>query len=194
MICAEVLKRELKRQNWLHELRSPSRCYEEAVERSRKFWPKYEQVNRDLCPDDPVYSIVNAGVALSTTADNLTFQAASAGQGRILELIIGGEATASAVNRLSVQRAGTSITSNTAITPEKFNSRSPAAAGVYGKAGTQSLVGNPMLTLAFNAFGGFIRWVAAPGEEIYYVNSEVVSVRSASGTSTVSSTGIFEEL
>lgn len=194
MLCADVIKRELRKQEWLRELRSPSRCYEEAIERSRKLWTQYEQVNRDLCPDDPVYSIINAGTALSTTADNLTFQAASAGQGRILELIIGGEATASAVNRIAVQRAGTSITSNTAITPEKFNSRSPAAAGTYGKAGTQSLVGNPMLSIGFNAFGGFIRWVAGPGEELYFVNSEVISVRSASGTSTVSSTGIFEEL
>ncbi len=193
-VCPNELKRVLQRQNWRHEMLSPSRTLEEARERSAKAWAMYEQVNRDYCPDDPVYSIINAGTALSTTADNLTFQAASAGQARILELIIGGEATASAVNRIAVSRAGTSITSNTAITPEKFNSRSPAAAGTYGKAGTQSLVGNPMLTLAFNAFGGFLRWVAAPGEEIYYVNSEVVSMRSSSGTSTVSSTGIFEEL
>ena len=161
---------------------------------SRNFWQRYEIVNRVADPDDPVYSIINAGTALSTTADNLTFQAAAAGQGRVLEIIIGGEATASAVNRVSVQRAGTSITGNTAITPEKFNSRSPAAAGTYGKAGTQALVGNPMLTLAYNAFGGFIDWKAAPGEELYYVNSEVISIRSASGVSPVSSTGIFEEL
>ena len=195
MICpADVIKKELRRAEWLREMRSPARCYEEAVERSTKLWTAYEQVNRDLCPDDPVYSIINAGTALSTTADALTFQAASAGQGRILEIIIGGEATSSAVNRVSVQRAGTSITSNTAITPEKFNSRSPAAAGTYGKAGTQSLVGNPMISIAFNAFGGFVRWVAGPGEEMYYVNSEVISIRSASGTSTISSTGIFEEL
>jgi len=178
----------------MQELQSPSRCFEEAVERSRKFWPQYEQINRDLCPDDPVYSIINSGTALSTTADNLTFQAASAGQGRILEIIVGGEATSSAVNRIYINRAGTSITGNTVITPEKFNSRSPAAAGTYGKAGTQALVGNPMMILAFNAFGGFIRWVAAPGEELHYVNSEVISMRSNSGTSIVSTTGIFEEL
>jgi len=193
-LCPNILKDELRRQEWIRELRSPSRCYEEALERSKKLWTQYEKINRDFCPDDPVYSIINAGTALSTTADNLTFQAASAGQGRILELIIGGEATASAVNRISVQRAGTSITSNTAITPEKFNTRSPAAAGTYGKAGTQALVGNPMLSIGFNAFGGFIRWVAGPGEEMYYMNSEVISMRSASGTSTVSSTGVFEEL
>lgn len=191
---ADVIKKELRRQAFFQELKAPSRCYMEALERSRNIWTMYEQVNRDFCPDDPVYSIINSGTALSTSADNLTCQAASAGQGRILEIIIGGEATSSAVNRVAVQRAGTSITSNTAITPEKFNSRSPAVAGTYGKAGTQALSGNPALSIAFNAFGGFIRWVAAPGEEIFYVNSEVVSMRSLSGTSTVSSTIIFEEL
>jgi hypothetical protein len=193
-LCADIIKKELRRREWLREITSPARCYEEAVERSRKLWTEYEQVNRDFCPDDPVYSIINAGATLSTSADTLTFQAASAGQGRILEIILGGEATASAVNRIYLQRAGTSITSNTAITPEKFNSRSPAAGGTYGKAGTQSLVGNPMLIWAINAFGGFVRWVAAPGEEAYYVNSEVISMRSNSGTSIFSATGIFEEL
>jgi hypothetical protein len=193
-ICPNVIKEALRKQYFRHEISSPARSMAEAQDRSKKFWAEYEQVNRDFCPDDPVYSIINAGTALSTTGDNLTCQAASAGQGRILEIIIGGEATTSAVNRVSVQRAGTSITGNSAITPEKFNSRSPAAAGVYGKTGTQALDGNAMISLAFNAFGGFIRWVAAPGEEIYYVNSEVISMRSASGTSTVSSTIIFEEL
>jgi hypothetical protein len=194
MKYACAIKKEIRRQMWIQEICSPSRTVEEALERSRKWWTEYEQVNRDYCPDDPVYSIVNAGATLSTTADTLTFQAASAGQGRILEIILGGEATTSAVNRVAVQRAGTSITGNSAITPEKFNSRSPAAAGTYGKTGTQALVANPALTLAFNAFGGFLRWLASPGEEIYYVNSEVLSVRSSSGTSVVSATGIFEEL
>jgi hypothetical protein len=191
---ADAIKKEIRRQNFMKELRAPSRCFQEAADRARKVWMEYEQVNRDFCPEDPVYSIVNGGVALSTTADTLTCQAASAGQGRILEIIIGGEAAASAVNRPAVQRAGTSITGNSALTPEKFNSRSPAAAGTYGKAGTQALAGNPMLILAFNAFGGFIRWVAAPGEELYFVNSEVISLRSLLGTSTVSATIIFEEL
>lgn len=198
MICpnkiADRLKLELRRRAFIQELTRNSRCFEEAMERSRKIWSEYEQVNRDYCPDDPVYAITKAGTALSTTADALTFQAASAGQGRILEIIIGGEATSSAVNRVAVNRAGTSITGNSAQTPEKFNSRSPAAAGTYGSTGTQALVGNPMQTLGFNAFGGFIRWVAVPGEEMYFVNSEVISVRSLSGTSTCSSTGIFEEL
>jgi hypothetical protein len=193
-LCPEVLKRELKRQNWLHEMRSPSRCYEEAVDRSREFWPQYEQINRDFCPDDPVYSIVKAGTAFSTTADLLTFKASAAGQARILELIIGGEATASAVNRFGVGQLNATLASNGALTPEKFNSRSPAAAGTYGSGNTSALLAGWMLVMAVNAFGGFIRWVAAPGEEMYYVNGEVIGLRSLSGTSTMSGTGIFEEL
>src|SRR5829696_4791107 len=97
-VCPNEIKRLLQKQNWMQEMRSPSRSLNEARDRAARHWALYEQVNRDYCPDDPVYSIINAGAALSTTADALTFQAASAGQARILELIIGGEATASAVN------------------------------------------------------------------------------------------------
>ncbi len=194
-VCfADEIKKAIRHRNWMDEMRAPSRCVEEAREKANKTWTMYEQVNRDYCPDDPVYSIVNAGTALSTTADWLTMKSASAGQGRILELIIGGEATSSAVNRIAVGQLNATLASNSAITPEKFNSRSPAAAGTYGKANTSALLAGWMLVMAFNAFGGFIRWVAAPGEEMYAVNGEVIGGRSLSGTSTCSSTMIFEEL
>lgn len=191
---ANEMKRAIQLKNFLNEVKSPSRCVQEALDRSRETWEMYEQVNRDYCPEDPVYSIVNAGTALSTTADALTMKSASAGQGRILELIIGGEATSSAVNRVGVGQLNATLASNSAITPEKFNSRSPAAAGTYGKANTSALLAGWMQVWAFNAFGGFIRWVAAPGEEMYAVNGEVIGMRSISGTSTCSSTMIFEEL
>lgn len=190
--CGEMgdeLKKMLRKQH----IRVSPMSYQDALSQSKRFWARYELVNRVMMPDDPVYSIILAGTALSTSADNLTWQAASSGQGRILEIIMGGEATSTAVNRLSIGQAGTSITANSAITPVKFNSRSAAAAGTYGHAGTQSIT-STLMSWAFNAFGGFVDWKAAPGEEIYYVNSEVISLRSASGTSTVSSTGIFEEL
>lgn len=193
-VCPDSIKRELRRQNHLREFLSPSRCYEEALERARKTWTAYEQVNRDFCPDDPVYSVVNAGTALSTTADALFWKSGASGQTRILEIIIGGEATTSAVNRVAVAQVNATLAGNSNITPERFNSRSPVAAGTYGKANTSALLAGNMLVMAFNAFGGFIRWVAAPGEEMYSVNAEVISLRSLSGTSTVSSTGIFEEL
>src|SRR2546429_15143 len=195
MIDPTELKTLLRRQIWLKELRTPSRCYAEAIDRAWKFWTHYEQVNRDYCPDDPVYSNVKAGTALSSSADALFFKAAAAGQGRILELIIGGEATASAVNRVGVAQVNATLASNVNVTPEKFNTRSPAAARTYGNANTSALLAGNMLVMAFNAFGGFVRWVAAPGEEMYYVNGEVISLRELTTThSVVSSTGVFEEM
>lgn len=190
--CAYKLKLRTKYKR--DSVIEPARSYQEAVDRSYAFWPEYEQVNRDYDPDDPVYSNVKAGTALSTTADLLFFKAAAAGQARILELILGGEATASAVCRIGIAQVNATLASNANVTPEKFNSRSPAAAGTYGNANTSALLAGNALVLAVNAFGGFIDWKAAPGEELYFVNAEVISVRSLSGTSTFSGTGIFEEL
>ncbi len=173
----------------------PNGGFKEAAAQSKKFWSLYELVNRILDPLDPVYSGVRSGVALSTTADQFTLTAASAGQLRVLEYLIGGEATASAVNRVALQYSTGGATPTTA-TPEKFNSRSPAAASQLATGWTTqpTLAGLPIITLAYNAFGGVWRWVASPGEEIYRVNSEQFSVRSLSGTSVVSATIIWEEL
>lgn len=173
--------------------RFPARCYNEAVDVAKQFWAKYEQVNRDYLPDDPVYSIFRSGAALSTTADHLGFHAAATGQVRMLEIIIGGEATASAVNRIVMQLSG-DATGQTAITPEKFNTHSPAAAGTYGHSSTTALSGNPKNVFSFNAFGGFVDYKYPPGGELYFKDGEDLSWRSVSGTSTCSSTGIFEEL
>lgn len=185
----------LRWSDFYNEIRNPSRNIREALERSRKLWSAIENVNRDFLPDDPVYSGVRGGAALSTTADFFTLTAASAGQLRILELIIGGEATASAVNRVNLSTSTGGSTPTTA-TPEKFNSRSPAAASQFatGWSTQPTLSGNPEKVYAFNAFGGFIRDVFPPGAEIYLVNSEQQSLRSASGTSTISGTLVWEEL
>lgn len=174
----------------------PSRCHEEAVARSLGFWPKYQQINDDYDPTDPVYSINRAGAAMSTTADHLHLKAAASGQARILEIIWGGEATTSAVNRAALEQNNATLAGASAITPEKFSSRSAAAAGTYGSGNTSAILAAStyLMVWAINAFGGFIDWKAAPGEEIYYVNGEVIGLRSLSGTSTFSSCIIFEEL
>jgi hypothetical protein len=190
----DALKARWRHQYFDTERRGIALCYEDAQRRSFAFWRRYELINRVMDPSDPVYSIVKAAGTFSTTADHLTWKAAAAGQGRILEIICGGEATTSAVNRFGVGQVNATLASNGAITPEKFNTRSPAAAGTYGSGNTSALLAGNMLTIAINAFGGLIRWVAAPGEELYYVNGEAIGMRSLSGTSVFSTTGIFEEL
>jgi hypothetical protein len=175
-------------------LLAPARSYREALDRSRAFWPKYEQVNRDYCPDDPVYSTVREGAAFSTTANHLHFKAPASGQVRVLEIMVGGEATSSAVNRFAFAQYNATLAGASAITPEKFNSRSPAAAGTYGHSNTSALLAANALSWAINAFGGFIDWKAAPGEEYWIVNGEVCGIRSLSGTSLFTSTVVFEEM
>jgi hypothetical protein len=190
--CAYKLKLRTKYKR--DSVIEPARSYREAIDRAYAFWPEYEQVNRDYCADDPVYSNVRAGAALSTSADHVFFKSAASGQARLLELIIGGEATVSAVNRVQVAYMNATLAGNTNATPEKFSTRSPAAAGTYGFGNTSALLAGSQIVLAFNAFGGFIDWKAAPGSELYFVNGEVIGVRSLSGTSTCSTTGVFEEL
>jgi hypothetical protein len=192
--CAAKLKLRTAYRNGC--IIAPSRCHEEAVARSLGFWPKYQQINDDYDPTDPVYSISRAGGAMSTTLDHLHLKAAASGQARILEIIWGGEATTSAANRAAVQQNNATLGGATALTPEKFSSRSASAAGTYGHSNNSAILsaGQYLFVWACNAFAGMIDWKAAPGEEIYFVNGEVIGLRSLSGTSTFSSTIVFEEL
>jgi hypothetical protein len=177
-------------------LTAPARSYQEALDRSRDFWPSYEQINRDFDPDDPVYSITRAGAALSTTADHLHLKAAAAGSLRILEIILGGEATTSAVNRIAFERENATLAGASAITPEKFNAKSGAATGTYGSGNTSAILtaATYFYVWAINAFGGFIDEKMIPGAEPQLNDAEVAGIRSLSGTSTFSSTIVFEEL
>lgn len=179
-----------------YAMRAPARSYAEAMDRAREFWPVYEQVNRDYLPDDPVYSITRPGAAMSLTADHLHLKAAAAGELRILEVILGGEGTASAVNRIALQRNNATLAGATAQTPEKFNLKSGAATGTYGSGNTSAiLTASTYLYLwAINAFGGFADWKPPPGAEPILNDGAVAGIRSLAGTSVFSSTVIFEEL
>lgn len=170
----------------------PRECF---LVRSRAFWEEYEEINRGYLPDDPVYSGTRAGVTLTTTDDLWTLTSPGSGQVRVLESYLGGENTTSTVLRFAVQ-ISTSGTTPTNQTPEKFNSRSPAAASSFRTAWSTdpTLSGVALLFHAMNTFGGTDRWVPAPGAEIYLVNGEQLSGRSASGTPIVSSHLIWEEL
>lgn len=145
-----------------------------------------------------MYSVIRAGVALSTTNDHITYVGNSNRGIKMIRAMIGGEATASAVNRPVLQYSTSGTTGGGAITPEKFNSKSPAAGSGtwYTTWSSQpTLSGNPVITLPFNAFGGVINWVASPGEEIWRLDTEQFSIfRTGTGTSTISSTIVFEEV
>lgn len=131
----------------------------------------------------------------TTTATNMA---------RVVEVFIGGEATSSTVNRMAYRRCSTNAGTPVAVTPAPLSAMTAVAsvAAGYVTATTGPTIANlangHLLNLAFNAFGGVIRWVAAPGEEIYNMgttanNSESV-LDSISGTGLVSTHLIFEEI
>lgn len=116
-----------------------------------------------------------------TAATSSTYQAITGGaatmQNTVYEIYIGGQASASAINGMCFTRNATVATTPTALTTTTAtdgfmasNAGLPASSavcfvaastgGIRSTATTQA-----RLNLGLNAFGGIVRWVAAPGEE-----------------------------
>lgn len=120
---------------------------------------------------------------------------------RIVEVFVGGEATSSTVNLMVLRRWATNAATPTDVVPGKLNPLSAAAVSQsYQTASTQptSATTAHLLNLSFNAFGGVIRWVAAPGEEIWATaatapNGEI-GLGSQTGAGVVSSHITIEEM
>ena len=120
---------------------------------------------------------------------------------RLVEVQIGGEATASTVNRMALRRLSTNGATPTNQVPAALNPLSAASVSDGYVAATTGPTIATTIHLghwAFNAFGGFARWVAAPYEEIWATagtapNGEMV-LDSISGTGLVSTDVKFEEI
>lgn len=100
----------------------------------------------------------------------------------VIELYMGGQAGASSPTFMVLGRdsqiATGSLTSDTNLLDQALDGATAALAApvaTFNKAATNkpqrsaSLGG--LLNLSFNAFGGIVRWVAAPGEEISMVGN-----------------------
>lgn len=143
---------------------------------------------------DGASSLANSSYQALRSVTTVTFD-------RVIEVVIGGEATSSTVNRMALRRNSTNASTPSNVTPAPLNPLSSASGGQgYTSATTGPTIASTghLLNLAFNAFGGFILWKAAVGEEIYIVsatapNSEI-TLDSISGTGSVSSHMVFEEL
>lgn len=127
--------------------------------------------------------------------------------GRITECLVSGEAVSAAVNILLLARDTTVFITPTALatgqTVAGLNPSSPTKSSltcVNATTTPQRSATAHLLTLSFNAFGGIIRWAAAPGEELYYTgatqpNGELsLSGFTGSGTGQMSSHIVFEEM
>lgn len=144
------------------------------------------------------------GTALATTTGLLTVETTATGAGSVVsvtEIMLGGESGSSTVARVAVNRPSAAPTgARTAQTAEKLNPASGSASHFVATAyattqGTLST--NDVAILGFNTFGGVVRWVAAPKQEIIVGTQGAVAyliIRSRSGTPTVSGHIIVEEL
>lgn len=127
---------------------------------------------------------------------------------RVVEIFIGGEATSSALALMKLARdsqvATGSLTTAAGGATVAMSSGAPAVRALaFDTAATvqpQSSATLHLLQLSLNAFGGIIRWVAAPGQEIYQVGLAAnvgetsLDAFTGSGTPNISSSIMFEEL
>lgn len=120
---------------------------------------------------------------------------------RIQEVLVGGEATTSTVNRMAVRKASTNGATPTNQVPAALNPLSAAAACqgfVAATTGPTLASTQHLINLAMNMFGGLARWVSAPDEEIWALRSTApdgeLVLDSISGTGVVSTDIKFEEL
>lgn len=125
-----------------------------------------------------VTTLTSAAIADTTNLTTQTFLALQGGsstqRSNILEVYIGGQANASAPNYFMFARDSTvfvGATSNaarlTALDPATAALAAPPLAQTVGSTTLpQRSATASLLNLSVNLFGGIVRWVAAPGEEI----------------------------
>lgn len=147
-----------------------------------------------------------ADAATFTSGQLVGTRPSTTGMLRWTEVFIGGEASSSTINVMAVRRGVTTVSAGalSGITAGQLNPRSVANASGVGTAYATTYptaASGHVLQLSLNAFGGIIRWVAAPGEELYSVGAATLLPADAdltfsgiTGTGQISSHIIFEEM
>ena len=119
---------------------------------------------------------------------------------KVTDIIIGGEATSSTVNRMALRRLSTNASTPTDQTCAAMNPLSQAALSNFYVAATTgpTIAATVHLGMfSLNVFGGVVRWVPPPGEEVWATaatapNGQLI-LDSISGTGVVSTSVFFEE-
>jgi hypothetical protein len=147
-----------------------------------------------------------ADAALLTTGQAVAVRASTTSVDRVIEVLMSGEGAASAINLMAIRRSTTPLSSGamSGLTLGQLNPRSAAPGFGYGitYATTYPTVGTQRpFQASLNVFGGIIRWVAAPGEEIYFLGAATqiaadseLTLAAVTGTGTISSQLIVEEM
>lgn len=145
------------------------------------------------------YSFAVKSITPATTDDNWGLTAGTGKSGKVIEVHWGGETTTSTAMCTRVARSSGQTGATTAVTVAKTHPNSPTAGFVVEStfATTQpTLDAGDLFAESWNAHGGVVRWLAAPGEEFVLIGAAtetVISCRNSVGTATSTYGALFEE-
>lgn len=142
------------------------------------------------------YTVTRTATALSTTADFMTIVNSSTRALKIWAIRFYGAGTASAFNEVAVARSSGGTTGGGAITPTPKSTLASASGitAAYTTWSAQPTLGVVIERMGVNANGGIAAKVFPPGGEIDVPPSGQISIRSISGTSSVTGEVEFEEV
>jgi len=132
-----------------------------------------------------LFSVTRTSSALSTSADTITIVASATKPLRILYVEASGMGTASAANEIVIARSSSGTTPGGAITASPLSGTGSASFSAYTSYAVAPTLGAVLHRLTVNANGGKDRFNPAPGLEIEVPAAGQVSIRSSSGTSSV---------
>ncbi len=143
----------------------------------------------------PLYTVTRTSSALSTANDSMTIIASASKPLRVYIVDIKGMGTTSAANEVLLSRSTGGTTGGGAITPSPTNTGSAAASFTVNTTwSAQPTLGVTLWRFGVNANGAVDNFVAIPGAEISVPVSGQLSIRSASGTSSVTINVLIEEV
>jgi len=124
------------------------------------------------------------GISPSLADDNWTLDAGASESGKIIEVSWGGEVVVTTAMQTRVARSSAAAGAGTAGNITKIHPNSPAALIDFFTtyATTQpTLDAGDLFATSWNAHGGVVRWLAAPGEEFILIGAATISCRNGAG-------------
>jgi hypothetical protein len=147
------------------------------------------------------YSGFRGGITPSGGVANWVLETVANVEAKVIEVGWGGEVTTSTAMRTRIARdSAVGTGARTAGDTQKGNQHSPANAAFFSTtyATTQpTIVAGALYGTSWNAHGGVIRWLAAPGEEFFIYDAAAANAslecRADTGTAASSYSLVWEE-
>lgn len=147
------------------------------------------------------YTGFRTGITPSAGVANWVLETVSGVEARVIEVSWGGETTTSTAMRTRIARdSAVGTGSRTSGDIQKINNHSPTNSGFFSTTYATlqpTIVAGALFGTSWNAHGGVVRWLAAPGEEFQVFDSGATNAslecRADSGTATSSYHVVWEE-